>query len=309
MWFGLIMVIAAALVLAHRYVTGFDPGGATAPTPLIARVLAAIAAGIVPASMLAAAITHFSAARSMQYPVAGPLVVAVCLSAMLLLGAVLMGSEQVQLISQHGGFVEDRLLRTGSLRLYSPDRQGSLLSPLVVEEIGMTDGGGFSVVPDAVIDPRDGSLSIPGRPPQTVDLGALQNSYGSMAKTPEIVMPLISDARGLASAIGFTRTERLPSLLNLLALAFFGTSLWSLARLTKWPLFNMLFVLSALRFAAWVVPAIQDGALRDIVLGVFTADQLPLASAGVLAIVGLAFFAILVFLPPIADWRREVLGE
>ncbi len=309
MWFGLILLLSVSLTLAHRYVTGFDPAGATATAPLLVRLISAVAIGVLPSSLLAAAITHFSAARSMKYQIAGPLVVALCLASALFGGALLLSSEPVQQIPQSAALPEGRLVRIGSLRFFAVGREGLIVSPLLVEEIGMTGGAGFTVRPQAVLDPRDGSLVVPGLPEETIDVRQLDNSFGAMARTPDLLVGLVADIAGLSRAVRLVPGNRGSALANLGALALFGVSLWSLARLTKWPLFNMLFVLAALRFALWIVPAIQSGSLRDIFLGVFSAGQLPLASAAAIAIVAVAFLAILVFLPPLAEWRREVLGE
>ncbi|MFW6292471.1 MAG: hypothetical protein ACOC7V_09105 [Spirochaetota bacterium] len=98
----------------------------------------------------------------------------------------------------------------------------------------------------------------------------------------------------------------LPGLLNLAALGVYLLGSWTLARLTRWPLFNVVLVLSALRLAFWIVPAVHAGVLRDVLIAAFDSRALPFASAALLAALGVGLLAGLVFLSPLEEWRREV---
>lgn len=309
LWFALIVLLSASLVFVHRYVTGFDPLGATVPPPFLVRALAALAAGWIPAAMLAAAIAHFSAVRSLQTPVIGLIVLTLAFAGTVLGGSLLLASPSVAGRVRPAGVPESRIIRAGSLRLYAVDREGLLVEPLVYQESNATAEPGFGVVAQATIDPAQGELVLRGDPQRIIDLGEVENSYAAMAEVPEIIRGLVRDLGAFSAYLTLTDGMRGHALLNLAAVAFFVLSLWSIARLTKWPLFNMLLVLGALRLAVWIVPAINEGALREIFLGIVDNGQLGLASAAVLGIVGAACFAILVFLPPMSEWRREVLGE
>jgi hypothetical protein len=309
MWFALIALVSAALVFVHQYVTGFDPLGATARGPFLARALAAVSAGWIPAAMLAAAIALFSAARSLRTPIVGLAALVVVFGVTLVGGSLLLASPSVADRMLPVGIPESRMIRAGSLRIYAVRREALILEPLVYQDVTATAEPGFGVVPQAAINPIDGELIIVGSPSRTVDLSQFDNSYAAMAGIPAAVTPLVRDLGSFSDLLTLSDGARGPVLINLLAVILFVLSLWSLARLTKWPLFNMLFVLGALRFAIWLVPAIQTGALRDLFLGIVDSAALPLASAAVLGAFGVACFAILVFLPPMSEWRREVLGE
>lgn len=306
-WFSLVVLVSAALVLAHRYVTGFDPAGATGVAPLLGRLMSAAVQIWIPAALLAVAITHFSAVRSLRGSLASLLVVAVVATGTLLAGGYLLGLPVTQYPAGTGGLPEARLIRSEGLRLYALDRQGLLVSPLLVET--MDEEVGFSVVAQATIDLANGELILQGDPARVVDLRGFSNSYASMAQVPRIVNGLISDVRQMNELLVFVPSSARGPLLNLLALGAYAVGIWSLARLTKWPLFNVLFVLGSLRFAVWIVPAIQTGALREVTSEVLSPSQLPVASAASLGAVALALLALLVFLPSLSEWRREVSGE
>lgn len=90
------------------------------------------------------------------------------------------------------------------------------------------------------------------------------------------------------------------------ALAFAMTAMWSVVRLTRWPLFNALFAAGAIRMLLLLVRAAGDPSLVTTVYG-YIGDRLDgYLLAAALAAVGLILLTLRLFLPSFAAWRREM---
>jgi uncharacterized membrane protein len=101
----------------------------------------------------------------------------------------------------------------------------------------------------------------------------------------------------------------IPALCSVFSLVFFGFSLWALAKLSRWPLFNLWFTLavvwivfSGMRFLGlYLVPEL----LRFESLAV-AAQRLPEAFPGLCGLI--LFFAGLLE-KPLKAWKREMHYE
>jgi hypothetical protein len=304
LWFVLILLVASALVVAHGYVTGFDPQGASVGAPILDQFAAAGAHVWIPTVLLAGTIALFSAARAMTAPRVAVAALAVAWTGLLLLGGTLLQARPAERAAPVPVLPERSLVRLDDLLVYPLDREGFTLSPIVIHDDRRAPG--FSVRPEATIEPSTGSLTIPGFEPPSVDIAATASSYPAMVQPPELLAGLASDVATTAALLALPADASPAALLNLFALAVFLLGNWTLVRLTRWPLFNAVFALAAIRFALWIVPAVQTGALRGMLIAAFDSTVLPYASAIVLAGVGAGLFALLVFLPSLEVWKREV---
>ncbi len=311
-WFVLIVLASSALVVAHGYVIGFDPSGASLSPSFIARLLYALALVWPVSVLLAGAIALFSAVRRMQAPAAAIGILFAAWTGALVAGGFVTGVVGAAPPDPAIVVPERRIVRAELRRVYALDRDGSELAPLVLHEERRTPG--FSVVPRAQIDPVSGELEVPPGAlttaaddgEATIDLRGVSNSYPAMVRPPALLAGLTRDVASTARLLSLAGDRVLPGLLNLAALGVYLLGSWTLARLTRWPLFNVVLVLSALRFAFWIVPAVHAGVLRDVLIAAFDSRALPFASAALLAALGVGLLAGLVFLPPLEEWRREV---
>ncbi|MFW5742305.1 MAG: hypothetical protein ACOCW3_05135 [Spirochaetota bacterium] len=310
-WFALIALASSALVVAHAYVIGFDPSGAHLSPPFIRRVLHALTL-VWPASvLLAGAIALFSSVRSMRAPAPAIGILFLVWTAALVAGGFIAGAVDADSLDPAIIVPERRLVRAGRWRVYALERDGVALAPLALYEEGRSPG--FSVLPRADIDPTSGALDLPpgARPAgvegdSSIDLRGFANSYPAMARTPALLAGLVDDMATTARLLALSGDRVVTGLLNLVALGVYLLGSWTLARLTRWPLFNAVLVLAALRLAFWLVPAVHTGVLRDVLIAGFDSRAIPFASAVLLAGLGAGLFAGLVFLPSLDEWRREV---
>lgn len=303
LWFAAIVLAASALVGAHAYVTGFDPEGAST-LPLLPTLLHALALVWVPAVLAAGLIALFSALRALDAPAVALGALAAVWTLVLAAGALLIGPV-VASPAPTAVLPERFLVRAGSVRLLALERTGAEVAPLVLHD----DEGrlGFTTVDRAQTD-YDSELGatvvrVPraDRPP--IALTDVQNAYPSMVAAPETLVPLIADARRSADLLVFGGWDRRSAVLNVLGMGLFLLGAWTLVRLTRWPLFNALFALAAIRFALWLLPAVADGVLRGVLIAAFDSTVLPIASAAILGGLGVGLLALLVFLPSTRAWR------
>lgn len=310
-WFALIVLVSSALIVAHAYVIGFDPSGARLSPPFIRRFLHALTLAWPASVLLAGAIALFSGVRSMQAPAPAIGVLFLVWTAALVAGGFMAGAADAASLDPAIVVPERRLVRAGGWRMYALERDGVSLAPLALYEEGRIPG--FSVLPRADIDPASGELDLPAgaRPAgvdgeSSIDLRGLANSYPAMVRAPALLAGLVDDVATTARLLALSGDRVVTGLLNLVALGVYLLGSWTLARLTRWPLFNAVLVLAALRLAFWLVPAVHTGVLRDVLIAAFDSRALPFASAVLLAGVGVGLFAGLVFLPSLEEWRREV---
>lgn len=308
-WFALIVLASSALVVAYGYVIGFDPSGASLAAPFIRQLLHALTLVWPVSVLLAGAIALFSAVRSMQAPAGAIAALFAVWTAALVAGGFMAGAVDAANVDPGIVVPERRLVRTGPWRVYALERDGIDLGPVALHDEGSSPG--FSVVPAARIEPATGELDLgsaargaDGESP--IDLRGLANSYPAMVRAPGLIAGLTADVAATARLLSLSGDEVVTGLLNLVALGVYLLGSWTLARMTRWPAFNVMLVLAALRLAFWLVPAVHTGVLRDLLIAALDSRALPFASAAALAVLGVGLLAGLVFLPPLEQWRREV---
>lgn len=310
-WFALIMLGSSALAVAQAYVIGFDPSSASLAPPAVERFLHALSLFWLPSALVAAMIALFSAARALRAPAIALIVVALAWTGTIIGGAFLFGALEPTSPAPAAIVPQRRLVRSQSYRLYPLARTERDVGPLVLYDEGRDPG--FRTVARATIDLEEARLELPEGTIETgpvedtsIDLTALANSYPAMVRPPALIAPLAADVTATSDLLALDGQPLVAGMLNLVALSLYLAGCWTLVRLTRWPVFNLAFVLGALRLAFWLVPAVRTGVLRDLLVAGFDSRALPYASAILLGGLGLGLLAILVFLPPMEQWRREV---
>lgn len=304
LWFALIILISSALVAAHSYVTGFDPKAASNAGGLVQHFVTALAVAWLPSVLLAAVIALFSAARAMSASMGAIGSLAIAWTLMLVSGGLISAARPSAADVVAPTLPVRSLVRLNDYLLYALDRDQSDVAPLVVHDNERDPG--FTIHDEARIAPETGELVVEELHAERLDLTHVSNSYSEMVEMPRALARIATDAAESARLLALTEGVTGTVIVNLLALSLYLVGCWTLVRLTRWPLFNAVFVLAALRFALWIVPAVQAGSLREMLVLAFGSTILPYASALVLAGAGIALFAVLVFLPSLDEWRREV---
>ncbi len=302
-WFVTIVIVAGALITARGYVTGFDPVRTADLGALMPLLLPGLARAWVPAALLSGLLSLFAAARLDR--VSGPTIpVLFALWTLTLIAGGFVLSFVPPEIAGSPVLPTGRIARVDAYRLYPLGRIGIDAVPLVLHD--EREQPAFQVRVGRHADRAGGELEIPGDPRSPIDLERLANSYPSMVQPPAQTAGLRADVAEVAHLLALDEPDALPTILNLVALAFFVLGCWTVVRLTRWPLFNAALALACIRFALWIVPASRTGSLRPFLVAAFDSTVLPVASAIILAAAGLGLLALLVFLPPFAEWRREI---
>lgn len=127
---------------------------------------------------------------------------------------------------------------------------------------------------------------------------------------------LIPNAAGLARALGATYAGLLshkeePVWLRLsvaVALGLFLTSLWTVARMTRWPLLNISLMVVVIRVILWFFGIVREYEFQQIVSG-FVDDRvlvwIPPAAA---VLIGTLFLLVGAAMGPYDAWYRDVYG-
>lgn len=289
----------------HRYVIGYDPTGARAED-LLLRLLDACRDVFVVSLLAAAALSLFATLR-MAGRTFLPLVTLAIAWTVLLVAGSLLWAPREPLSASVPAVPEGQVIRAGEYRLYAPRTEGLRLNPLLVHEAGAQPG--FELFSEATLDPGARSVIVAGRPDIAPDLSSVDASYPAMVTRPERLTPLLRDV-GAVNAVLLPDGSAAPhSVLNAVALGVLLLACWTLARLTRWPLFNAALVFLAVRGALWLVGSIHGGSLSELVTAALDSSRLGMASAGALAFVAAIFFIVLVILPPFSSWKREVGHE
>lgn len=301
-WFTVLLLAAGVLIVAYAHVTGYDPDRASWSAVLVPRILSALRLAALPAIFGAAVATQFRLLRSVRpAPMVSLLV--------LVWSATLVGygvANAALLPRPEAGAIvpAERIVRAGDVRLYARSRDGGSLTGLVVHDASRRLG--FGLYPSATVGPDSARLLIPGFERSPVDLSLMENSYSAMVAPPAGLAALLADLSALPRFLTLGSDRPLEGLLLLGGLSIYLLGVWTLVRLTRWPLFNAVLAALSLRFAVWLVPAFHEGFLSDLVITVFDSRMTSFVCAAVLACVGIGTFAVSAFLQPLDEWRREV---
>ena len=303
LWFVCITCVTSVVLVAYAYVTGYHPEATSELRAALRPFSAAAALVWIPAVLVSGVLSLFAAARGRPLRATSLLPLFGAWTLMLLAGGLLAGVVSTA-PPRVAALPDRRVVRIDSYRLYRLSG-GALAAPLVV----VHDEGaepGFTVIADERHPQDSGVLLVPAEAFTPLDLSRAVSSYPSMVQLSRWTEGLRGDIVAASRLLTIDGPGAITVVVNLLALSVFLLGCWTLVRLTRWPLFNAAAALGAVRLALWIVPASQAGALRPMLIAAFDSRVLPLASAAVLASLGIGLAAILVFLPPVAEWKHEV---
>lgn len=299
------LVMIGALVVLYGYVSDYDPGRASEDGRLVGSILDAVRSSFLGAFLLAATISLFSVLRTDPRPFFSLILLTVIWCGLLVGGSVLMRSHAQEPDPLSVVFAEHTVTRIGAVRIFPSEIRGVLLSPLAIHDPAKQPG--FYVASEAVLDAAGQAIRVPGMAGGDVDITGVRGSYSEMVRPTGYFVPILADIAGVTSLLAAGPEDgRSPGLLTALALGLFLLGCWTLVRLTRWPACNALLVVGAIRLAVWFVASVNGGSLSVLIGGFVDPNQLWLVSAGVLAGVAVALAAMLILLPPLSSWKREV---
>jgi hypothetical protein len=191
--------------------------------------------------------------------------------------------------------------RLGDVFLWIGDGPESSAGPIVL--LNGKDVRGFHVYSRGFFDAETGTLKLsPG------DTDVSLEEPGPLYFSP-FLQAFVADLSYISNLIRPRTFVDIPALGSVFSFVFFGFSLWTLAKLSRWPLFNLWFTLgtiwlvfSGVRFLGiHIVPElVQFEQLREI------GGYLPVIFPGVCAFI--LFFAGLLG-RPLGQWKREMRYE
>jgi hypothetical protein len=163
-------------------------------------------------------------------------------------------------------------------------------------------GGSFQVYPEAVFDVKTQALKIRGR--EDIPL---------RAEGPVYVSPFtrffISDLEHLCTLLRPQSAVDITALCTIAAFIFFGFSLWTLAKLSRWPLFNLWFTLAF----SWIVfaglRALDIYAVPEITRFETLAWAVKFLPVAFFGFCGLLLFLMGILGKPLEEWKREMRYE
>lgn len=194
---------------------------------------------------------------------------------------------------------EDVMHRSGEVYFWIGDTRSVPAGPVLLLDRGKGRGG-FHLYPEAVYNPGAETLRL-------LSTGAevsLRNPGDS--RPPAFLRALILDLSYLTEQATPGTLIDPPAGLFVFSLIFFGISLWTLARLSRWPLFNMWILLGTV----WIVFSgirLMAVEMAPEVLRIegleWTAAFLPLIPPGVC---GLVLFLGALIAQPMKEWKRDM---
>ncbi len=187
--------------------------------------------------------------------------------------------------------------KSGSAYLWVGALDGAILRNVLTYGVGREE---FRLHPEAVYKPETMSVRLldtgeeikPGRP--------------SAVNPPFFLRSVFADISHLAAFLTPRSLFDWKSAIRICVVSFFLLSLWTLVRLTRWPLFNLFMALGTFRAAVFFVRFLGKDFLPEAAKilqpGPLLAD-IPLA---VLGISGIILFFICLLMKPLADWKRDL---
>ncbi|AFG38792.1 hypothetical protein [Spirochaeta africana] len=211
-------------------------------------------------------------------------------------------------MADDAGFQTSIRLRPVPGYLYQDTRSSFVFGSIqgvTVREVFRHDGSlpGWQRYPEGIIDPAENIVLLQGH---EFPLADAHTARWSLYTVPAELTGLIADLQHYNNLLRH-ESWLLRVLLTGVATAVF-LSLWTLVRLTRWPLLNALLMVSVVRAVLWVISAANRPVVQEfsgIVLGEVEHWLLPTVLMAVMAAVLLAWGALLA---PFATWNEEVRG-
>ncbi len=167
---------------------------------------------------------------------------------------------------------------------------------------GGTQAPGWQKVEEAVLDPYTEEILIPQN--DTVILSDVHQGSWALFEVPPGWAGVVEDLHDMqAQFIGQGLVVRL---MMTLALAFVMYSIWTLVRLTRWPLLNALLAFATVRGLLMLAVLSADSAVIELFLVVFNRSEPWFGMLIGYFILGLIFFLWGIILQPFGRWSKEV---
>ena len=196
------------------------------------------------------------------------------------------------------------IVNTDTYSVHTETRQGLEYRQVLVYDVNARPG--FSLVDEALREPAGNGLAVP----QTgieLQIDRARNSPWRILDLPVLVADLVEDIDAYTEAwLGAARSNVLLFFVLSAVSAFFVASLWPLARVTRWPLFNALIVFGAVRLLFVIAGLTRNGDFVRVFADLVSQQAVPWILPASLLFVAALFFALLALMQPFDQWRREV---
>lgn len=298
----LLFVTLTSLIVLYDYVIGFDRDRASWDT--VAAFLAAMREAVAPAIIAACVVALFTTIRSVSRPFVPLVMLAIVWTAMLAAVAVLW-PQPVQSPKAVPAVPEARIVRFPGAALFVQDVEGFQGKNAVVHRPGTSTG--TELFPVVVFDPEVRRVVVPGRSEIELPLDVMSATYPAMVDPPARLEPLLRDLGTLNRILSDSSLGS--RLLPALAIGLFLLACWTPARLTRWPLFNAVFVFFCIRGVLWLLNEVYFGELGRLSMSAVGASDPSLIAAGLITIVSAIFLVILFLMQPLSSWKRELGDE
>jgi len=187
--------------------------------------------------------------------------------------------------------------KSGNSYLWVGSRDGVVLRNALTYGVGREE---FRLHPEAVYKPETRSVRL-------LDTGEeVELSRPSTVDPPVFLRSVFSDVSHLAAFLTPRSLFDWKAAIRICVVSFFLLSLWTLVRLTRWPLFNLFMALGAFRAAAFFVRFLGEDFLPEAAKILQPGPLLSNMSVAVLGISGIILFFICLLMKPLADWKRDL---
>ncbi len=313
MSFAAVLLLLVAGIVAIRWVTYHTPEDVPAGRTLAYLLVQAIRPAFLPAVLIAALVSLFGLLRLPRLRHVGLLVVFFITGLSITFGAVallrLEGMVPAPEAPPSRRLEPGVLYRSDQLNFYAFDESGLTLSSVVYHVPGRDPA--FGVADAGVLYPDTEELGVrePDRPEGElrISMSELQNAYWQSFVPPPEVDGTLEDVAGAGMAFKGRYSPMSRDFLMLAwTLALLTTSLWTIARATRWPLLNIMLTLGMVRAVFAAFSLVERESVREFAAAVVPAAYLEYLLPGLFAGVAVILLLILILMPSFEQWNREV---
>ncbi|NBF40827.1 MAG: hypothetical protein GVY14_10465 [Spirochaetes bacterium] len=308
-----VLLLLVAGIVAIRWVTYHTPENVPAGRTLAYLLVQAIRPAFLPAVLIATLVSLFGLLRLPRLRHVGLLVVFVVTGSSITFGAAgllrLEGMVPAPEAPPSRRLESGVLYRSDQLDLYAFDSTALSFSSVVYHVSGRDPA--FGVAEEGVLYPHTEELGVRAPDAPGVDLrvslSELENAYWQSFVPPPEVGGTLEDV-AMAGMVFDGRYSPMSRDFLILAwmLALLTTSLWTIARATRWPLLNIILTLGMLRAIFAAFSFVEREIVREFAAAAVPAAYLEYLLPGLFAGVALILLLILILMPSFEQWNREV---
>jgi hypothetical protein len=311
--FATILLLLVAGIVAIRWVTYHTPEDVPAGRILAYLLVQAIRPAFLPSVLIAAIVSLFGLLRLPRLRHAGLLVVFVVTGLSITIGAEgllrLEGMVPAPDAPPSRRLESEVLYRSDQLDFYAFDSTSLRFSSIVYHVQGRDPA--FGVAEEGVLypDTEEFGVRTPDAPEVDirVSLSELENAYWQSVVPPPEVAGTLEDVAWAGTAFDGRYSPMSRDFLILAwTLALLTTSLWTIARATRWPLLNIILTLGMLRAIFAAFSLVEREVVREFVVSVVPQAYLEYLLPGLFAGVAVILLLILILMPSFEQWNREV---